>query len=181
MTKKILICGEHYSGKSTFMDIIMKRDFYLSDPVSIISVNYENYYYNDTKNMIYDVGISLYQKKYQHIIDTYIDNDIDIYIIFFDISKYKYNNYDDNDTNDVYKWYDKIIKNNKNNNKKYKIIIIGNKLDMIDYKHYTFINVKKQIKKITTFCFDNNIFFYLISCKKDNIDDISCLFNKIII
>jgi GTP-binding protein EngB required for normal cell division len=162
---KIVFCGNVNTGKSTFLNIITTDNYFIDTISSTNGIDCSTYYLDNTniKTNIYDIGLSNSHKYFYSIVDPYIKNNIDHFILFFDSTDcYYYDN--------LIFWFNYIKKFSNG-----KITIIGTKIDKKNI-----LKCKNLMDPLTELCFTNNINLYLISNKNDSQKYLRDLFKKII-
>lgn len=115
---KVLLIGEPGVGKSTFCSKLNSGDF-IDSYSSTIGVDFFCIYTNiDSKVYKLQIWDTAGQERFRSITRSYYRN-AKIILLMFDLTEY--------DTNSIKKWLNEINNFCKN---EYKIILIGNKLDL---------------------------------------------------
>jgi small GTP-binding protein len=129
--KKIVFLGESTTGKTTIAYRLVKKEF-MEDSMATIGANFMLLSLDNIKYEIWDTAG---QERYLSLVEMYYRN-TNIILLVFDLNNLS--------TIDRLNYYLKKILNDLDN--EYRILIIGNKLDLIDKRELSKIDdyVKKK-------------------------------------
>ena len=146
-TVKIILLGNISVGKTTFCNVLKKKEFNYNYH-STIGVDFHTIYYKKNKKYRIQIWDTAGQEKFRSLVSCYFKK-TDVIIIMFDINEV-------NAYNDIMYWSEFA---NTHANPHSPIILVGNKTDLVE---------RANIGKIRDFADINKLPLYNMSIKTNN-------------